>query len=159
MADGAAASAAFYPALLALTAIGGMAIAWRCYHRIARAPIGSEGGPFGAFRFSDQAVWLLVAGLAVVLLPRTTLTLFGAPITTWAANLLVVMAALYVARGLAVFATASRRTPRRVVAVLGIVAVFLWPFAAGGLVLLGLADSWIDFRRRLESPPTGGMDR
>lgn len=159
MADGAAASAVFYPALLALTAIGGMALAWRCYHRIARAPLGSDAGPFSAFRFSDQAVWLLVAGLAGLLLPGTSLTLFGAPLRTWAANLLAVMAALYVARGLAIFVTASRRTPRRVVAVLGVVAVFLWPFAAGGLVLLGLADSWIDFRRRLESPPTGGMDR
>ena len=159
MADGAAASAMFYPALLVLTAIAGMAIAWRCYHRIARAPIGSDGGPFAGFRFSDQAVWLLVAGLAVLLLPASGATLFGAPVRTWAANLLAVMAALYVARGLAIFATASRRTPRRVVAVLSIVAVFLWPFAAGGLVLLGLADSWIDFRRRLESPPTGGRER
>jgi len=159
MADGAPASAAFYPALLALTAMAGMAIGWRCYHRIARAPLGSDGGPFSGFRFSDQAVWLLVAGLAVLLLPPTGLMLFGAPAVTWAGNLLAVMAALYVARGLAIFASASRRAPRRVVAVLGVVAVFLWPFAAGGLVLLGLADSWIDFRRRLESPPTGGMDR
>jgi hypothetical protein len=159
MADGAAASATFYPAMLALTAMAGMAIAWRCYHRIARAPIGAEGPPFSAFRFSDHAVWLLVAGLAVLLLPRTGLSLFGAPAVTWAANLLAVMAALYVARGLAVFASASRRTPRRIVAVVSVVAVFLWPFAAGGLVLLGLADSWVDFRRRLESPPTGGMDR
>ena len=28
-----------------------------------------------------------------------------------------------------------------------------------GLLLLGLADSWVDFRRRLESPPTGGSER
>lgn len=159
LADGVGTSASYYPALLMLTAIAGVSLAWRCYHRIARTPLGSDGGPFTRFRFSDQAVWLLVGGLALVLVPAGQLTVIGVPLATWAANLLAVMVVLYVARGLAVFAAAARRTPRRVLATVGVVSVLLWPFAAGGLVLLGLADSWIDFRRRLESPPTGGMDR
>ena len=46
-----------------------------------------------------------------------------------------------------------------IVTVLALVGLLLWPFAAGGLLLLGLADSWVDFRRRLESPPTGGRER
>jgi hypothetical protein len=27
-----------------------------------------------------------------------------------------------------------------------------------GLALLGLADSWVDFRRRAAPPPTGGVN-
>lgn len=158
MADGAALTAAFYPALIALTAMGGAALAWRWYHRVAVRPLGEEGGPFGNFRFSDQAVWLLAGGLAILLLPGSDVGVLGVPLSTWAMNLLAVAAALYVARGLAVFLAASRRTPRRIVAVLGVVSLLLWPFAVGGLVLLGLADSWVDFRRRLESPPTGGTN-
>ena len=159
MADGASRSASFYPALLTLTAIAGLAIAWRGYHWIARRPLGSEGGPFASFRFSDQAVWLLALSLAVVLLPDSGVGLFGAPARQWAANLLAVMVALYVARGLAIFAAVARRTPRAVLIAVGIASVVLWPFAASGLALLGLADSWVDFRRRLESPTTGGMEQ
>ena len=159
MADGAPRSAAFYPALLTLTTIAGLAIAWRGYHWIARRPLGTEGGPFASFRFSDQAVWLLALSLAVVLLPDTGVALFGSPIERWAANLLVVVVALYVARGLAIFAVVAKRTPRAVLIAVAIASAVLWPFAASGLALLGLADSWVDFRRRLESPPTGGTEQ
>src|SRR5690606_1425702 len=153
------ASAAFYPALLVLTAIAGCTLAWRWYHLLAARPVGPVGSRFREFRFSDQAIWLLVGALAVSLLPIRGISIFGAPLGDWAGNLLVVMVALYVARGLAVFVAASARSPGRIVAELGVVALFLWPFAVGGLVLLGLADSWVDFRRRLESPPTGGLER
>jgi len=159
MARNAGASAAFYPALLVLTAIAGCTLAWRWYHLLAARPVGPVGSRFREFRFSDQAIWLLVGALAVSLLPIRGISIFGAPLGDWAGNLLVVMVALYVARGLAVFVAASARSPGRIVAVLGVVALFLWPFAVGGLVLLGLADSWVDFRRRLESPPTGGLER
>ena len=159
LADGASRSASFYPALLTLTAIAGLAIAWRGYHWIARRPIGSEGGPFAAFRFSDQAVWILAVSLGAVLLPDSGAEIFGARLGLWAANLLALMVALYVVRGLAIVAEIARRTPRAVLIGAGIASVVLWPFAASGLALLGLADSWVDFRRRLESPPTGGMQR
>ena len=43
--------------------------------------------------------------------------------------------------------------------ILALVALFFWPVAATGLMLLGLADSWIDFRRRLLTPqPEDGPD-
>jgi hypothetical protein len=39
--------------------------------------------------------------------------------------------------------------PGHVIATLTVVAMFLLPFVIGGLTLLGLADTWLDFRRRL----------
>jgi len=43
--------------------------------------------------------------------------------------------------------------------VLTLVAMLVLPFVVGGLTLLGLADTWLDFRRRLSTPATGGTDR
>ena len=48
---------------------------------------------------------------------------------------------------------------RRSAAVLALISMFLLPFVVGGLTLLGLADTWLDFRRRSSTPTTGGFDR
>lgn len=132
-----------YPALMILGSIAGLRLAWIWHHRIARRPIGQPPARFTAFQFSDQLVWGWVLGLALCLLP-----LPGA----WALageNLLFVWAVLYAVRGLAVFSAGSGRVPGPVLATLTIIAMFLLPFVAAGLTLLGLADTWLDFRRRL----------
>ena len=70
------------------------------------------------------------------------------------ANLLLVWAVLYAVRGLAVFAAGARRVPAPVIATLALIAMLLLPFVVGGLTLLGLADTWLDFRRRLAASAT-----
>jgi hypothetical protein len=140
-----------YPGLLALAAIAGLRLAWTWYHRIAERPIGPAPAPFTAFSFNDQIVWGLVAGVGLLLIPLPGAGVVGA-------NLVLVWAALYAARGLAVFAALTRRVPAPVLLSLGIVTLLLLPFVLGGLTLLGLADTWLDFRRRL-TPVTGGFDR
>lgn len=143
--------AQLYPGLLALASIGGLRLAWVWYHRIAERPFGPPPRPFTAFGFSDQLVWGWVAALGLYLFG-------GGGWQAAGANLLLVLAALYAVRGLAVFAAGSARVPSPVVATLAIVAMFLLPFVAGGLLILGLADTWLDFRRRLATPSTGGFD-
>jgi hypothetical protein len=143
--------ALLYPGLLALGAIAGLRLAWVWYHRIAERPVGPEPVPFAAFGFSDQMVWGWVAALA--------LYLFGGPGWQGAgANLLLVWAGLYAVRGLAVLSAGSARVPGPVLATLAVVSMFLLPFVVSGLLLLGLADTWLDFRRRLATPSTGGFD-
>ena len=66
---------------------------------------------------------------------------------------------LYAVRGLAIVLAQAGGVAGPVAAVLGFVAVFLLPFVVGGLTLLGLADTWLDFRRRFSAPSTGGLDR
>jgi hypothetical protein len=66
----------------------------------------------------------------------------------------MVLAALYAVRGLAVFSVGSKRVPGAVIATLALIAMFLLPFVVGGLTLLGLADTWLDFRRRLTASTT-----
>jgi uncharacterized protein YybS (DUF2232 family) len=140
--------AAFYPALLALASMAGLRLAWIWHHRIARHPLGSPPERFTAFQFSDQLVWGWVIGLALCLLP---LPPFAREVGT---NLLLVWAVLYAVRGLAVFFAGSKRVPGAVIATLTLIAMFLLPFVLGGLTLLGLADTWLDFRRRLTASAT-----
>jgi hypothetical protein len=138
----------FYPALLTLACVAGLRLAWSWHHRIARRPIGPPPAAFRAFEFSDQLVWGWVVGVALCLSPLPEV---------WravGANLLMVWAVLYAVRGLAVFSVGSRRVPTPVIATLTIVAMFLLPFVLGGLTLLGLADTWLDFRRRLSASAT-----
>jgi hypothetical protein len=138
----------FYPALLALASLAGLRLAWTWYHRIARRPMGPPPPPFSAFEFSDQLVWGWVLGLGLYLSPLPDV---------WqavGANILMVWGVLYAVRGLAVFTAGSRRVPTPVIATLTVIAMFLLPFVVGGLTLLGLADTWLDFRRRLAASTT-----
>lgn len=153
MADGAPTWATLMPGLLFLNALAGVGLGWWLYYRIAKRPLGDPPAPFATFRFSDQAVWLPVVGLALVLL-HTPPDIHDA-----GGNLLLVAMALYAVRGLAVVGAGAGRLPRVTTAFVTVVALFLLPFVVGGLTLLGLADTWLDFRRRPASPATGGFDR
>jgi hypothetical protein len=140
-----------YPGLLALAGIAGLRLAWAWYHRLAVHPLGAPPAPFRTFAFSDQLVWGWVLAMALTLVPVPE------PWRLAGANLLLVLVVLYAARGLAVVLTQAGGIAGPVGAVLGIIAVYLLPFVVGGLTLLGLADTWLDFRRRLSTPSTGGF--
>jgi hypothetical protein len=140
-----------YPGLLALAAIAGLRLAWSWYHRIAERPIGPAPAPFAAFSFNDQMVWGLVIGVALLLLPLPGVRVVGD-------NVVLVWAALYTVRGMAVFAAIGGRVPAPVLVAIAAITLLLLPFVLGGLTLLGLADTWLDFRRRL-TPVTGGFER
>ena len=140
-----------YPGLLALAAIAGLRLAWSWYHRIAERPIGPAPAPFAAFSFNDQMVWGLVIGVALLLLPLPGARVVGD-------NVVLVWAALYTVRGMAVFAAIGGRVPAPVLVAIAAITLLLLPFVLGGLTLLGLADTWLDFRRRL-TPVTGGFER
>jgi hypothetical protein len=132
-----------YPALLLIAAVSGLRLAWAWYHRVSMRPLGAPPPPFHAFRFNDQLVWGWVVALGLCLLPGAE------PWTLIGANLLLVWTALYATRGLAVLVAGAGRVPGSVMVVLCVISLFLMPFIAGGLTLLGLADTWLDFRRRM----------
>ncbi|HJU66269.1 MAG TPA: DUF2232 domain-containing protein [Gemmatimonadaceae bacterium] len=134
-------AARVYPALLALESVAACAIAWGLYHRLSRTRIGPPLARLRDFRFSDQMIWGLFAGVALLLLPSLE------RLSTLGWNLVTFFAALYALRGLGVAAWFV--VPRgAVVTTLAIVAAFL----AGPLTLLaavgiGLCDTWFDWRR------------
>ena len=141
-----------FSALLALESLLALALAWALYHRLSRARIGAPLRPLREFRFNDQLVWGLIVGLTIAFLP-TLQSLRGV-----GRNLLVFFYALYAIRGLGVLAWFL--APGALIATITMGFAMLWlpvnrVYAAFALMLLlvgafvlGLGDTWADWRRR-----------
>ena len=142
--------ARLYPGIAVVCSVVGGVLALAVAHRIARHPIGPLPGTFSAFRFNDQLIWGAVATFALAMIG------LGAPGGDLVANLVVVWVGLYGFRGAAVVATAAQRWNPWLRAALFLSAVLLLPYAMGAALLLGLADTWLDFRRALTPPNPGG---
>jgi hypothetical protein len=130
-----------YPALLALESIAALALAWGLFHRISRTRLGPPLGRLRDFRFGDQLVWGLLAGIVLVIVP--SLEAFRG----LGYNLIAFFGALYVLRGLGVLAWFIHA--RRLAVVILILLAFVFPPFIGILALsLGLGDTWLDWRGR-----------
>lgn len=136
---------AVFPSLLALQSIAALALAAWWVRRLGRSA--NEAFVLSRmrdFRFNDQLIWLLIGGLLLVLLP------LGDGATRFAANVLVFMGALYVLRGLAVFAYLASGTRSVAAMVFGVVAIFLlYPIVFTAALFMGVGDTWLDVRGRL----------
>jgi hypothetical protein len=143
------------PSLLLLESLVALALAWTTYHRIARTRLGAPLGPLKDFRFNDQLVWGLIAGLAIVFVPALDF-MDGA-----GRNLLVFFGALYAIRGFGVLSWFMRPGALAIVLMVGFAMLWLpvlTPVAVLGFMLLalaafglGLGDTWADWRRRARS--------
>ena len=142
-----------FPALLALEALAACALAWALYHRLSRARIGAALAPLSRFAFSDQLVWALVAGIAMIVLP--TLAAVG----PMGRNLTVFVGALYVLRGYGIYAWFISR---RVAVVSVLIAIAAFPISlltVPAALGLGLTDTWLDWRARLGVVRPGSGDQ
>jgi hypothetical protein len=140
-------ASAVFPALLLLQSLAALAVAWALYQRLARAPLGASLGRLRAFRFDDNLIWGVVLALVALLVPQL------AGLGTVGGNLAVFFGGLYVVRGLAVAAAmAATAGIDGVLAAAGatLVVLFLAPVAAMAALALGVTDTWVDWRRRLE---------
>jgi hypothetical protein len=135
-------SAELLPAILVLKVLPGLAIAWGWYHRLASRPAGAPAERFANFRFSDQLVWAVVLCVAGFVLPLPD------PVRDIAGNIGVVVGGLYVARGAAITWGPIATFPGFVLLIIGLGLLFILPVALGGWFAFGLADTWVDFRRR-----------
>jgi len=142
--------AMLFPATISLVAVGGLTLAWNWYHRISLRPLGPPLARLAEFTFSDHLVWGVVLGLAAMVLPAPPV------IQEFGGNLVLFFGGLFTIRGLAVLRTWIRQTPGPLLGLMAFSLLFIWPVAAGGLLSLGLADAWLDFRRRMAPPPVEG---
>lgn len=130
-----------HPALVSLASLAGLGIAWWAYRRIAvrdHAPL----GPLREFRFRDELVWLLIAGILLLILP-----IGGAAVRT-GANLLMFMAALYALRGAAVLLVLFGLQGFGGAVFAGLAFLFLYPVVLATTIMVGLTDTWFDLRAR-----------
>jgi len=144
--------AGLYPSLLLLESLIALALAWGTYHRISRTRLGAPLGFLKDFRFNDQFVWGLIAGLTIVFVPALRF------LDSTGRNLLVFFGALYAIRGFGVLSWFL--APGALAAVLLVGFAMLWwpvlsPVAVLGFTLLalaalglGLGDTWADWRSR-----------
>ena len=132
------------PSMLALQTLTAMALAWALFHRLSRVRLGDPLARLREFRFDDQWIWSVIVGLLVTLMPALV------ALRPLGINLLVFFGALYVIRGAAVLAW-FLRPGRSLLGVLVGVALLLVlrDGAAIALGLVGLGDTWADWRRRI----------
>ena len=142
------AGADLFPAMLALAAMAGGWLAWSWYHRVASHPIGRPPAPWRTLRFSDHLIWVVIVAGALVVLG------LDGPGGAVSRNVLLVGLVLYAGRGLAVIQTALVPAPAALGVLLTVGAVLLLPLAGMVCALTGIADTWLDLRRRMV-PPEG----
>lgn len=134
--------ARLFPSFLAVGSVAALAVGWWGYRRLGRQgepPLGR----LTEFRFPDVLIWVLIAGVALLVVPLAD----GA--ARVGSNLVFFMGALYALRGLAVLTAlvlgmVGPQLP--VLLVLGVAGLFLYPIVVAGTLLLGLTDTWLDLR-------------
>lgn len=147
--QGAELQARLYPAWLALASMAALAVAWWAYRRLAHRdprPL----APLREFRFSDELVWLVIAGVALLLLPLPDAA------NRAGSNLLLFMAALYALRGLAVLLVLGRSLGPVALVVGGVLLVLLNPVGVVTTIVVGLSDTWLDIRNRWRTAAGSG---
>lgn len=132
-----------YPAMVSLASIAALVLAWFAVERLSG--VVKSPGPVREFRFSEHLVWLLIGGLAMLVLP------LGGAAFRVGENAALFMGGLYLVRGAAilVWIGATAATSAWSAALLGLAALFLYPVVLGTALVLGLSDTWLDLRSRM----------
>jgi hypothetical protein len=130
-----------FPALLGLSSLSGLAVAWWAYVKLAAGSnLGLE--PLHEFRFSDHFVWLLLAGLALIVLR------VGEGWTSAGTNAVVFMGGLYAMRGAAVLFFFNGGVTVLSFLFLAAGMLFLAPVLIMGALIVGVGDTWLDLRAK-----------
>jgi hypothetical protein len=145
--DVAEAQAAVYPALVCLGSMAALGVAWWARTRLVGE--GDQGlGRLRNFRFNDHLVWLLVAGLLLVVVQ------WGEALVRLGSNAIVFMGALYALRGAAVFMFVSGGLSLFGYLTFIVGLVLAAPVLVGVAVLIGIGDTWLDIRSRASEAST-----
>jgi hypothetical protein len=132
-----------FPALTALASMSALLLSWWLF--IFFSGRSEEAlGPVKNFRFNDHLIWMLVVGLFLLF------TRWSEPLQRLGSNAVVFIGALCAVRGAAVivFITGGFSFLGYAMTFLGLVIVP--PIVLGGAVLIGIADIYLDFRKRSE---------
>lgn len=136
-----------FPALLGLSSVAGLGVAWWTYVRLTEGR--DDGvGPLPRFRFHDALIWVFIGGLTMVLVGSSGV------LERVGTNAVVFMGGLFALRGLAVVLFVSGGLSVLGSAFLALAFVFVAPMLLAGAVVVGLGDTWLDLRERARA--TGG---
>jgi hypothetical protein len=136
-----------FPALVGLSSLAALGLVWWMHVRIQTGS--SAGlGPLRSFRFPDPLIWLLVAGIGLLVMAG-----WGTELGRIGANLMVFMGGLYALRGFGVvlFVTGGLSVPAWILTT--VAAILAPPLLLGGAMAIGIGDSWFDLRSRWAAAP------
>jgi len=133
------------PALLAFESLVALALGWSLYHRMSDVEIGPTLGKLKDFRFNDQLVWGVAVGASIFLLKAF------ADGKSAGLNLLVFFGFLYVLRGMGILAWMTRGAALKFMLI--VAAIFAWPLMTALAFVIGLGDTWLDWRSRVHARP------
>jgi hypothetical protein len=131
-----------FPALLGIESLAALAVAWWARSRL----LGERDpglAPLRDFRFNDHLVWVLVAGLVLLL------TQSGAAWARVGSNAVFFMGALYALRGAAVYLFVSGGLSIFGSVILVMLMAFVPTVILGTAALIGIGDTWLDLRGRI----------
>ncbi len=131
-----------FPSLVALSSLAALGVVWWTHVRVQRGSSGGLGS-IRAFTFPDAMIWLLIAGIILVIGVGG-----GEAWVRAGANLLVFMAGLYALRGAGVvlFVTGGLSVPALILT--AVAAILAPPVLLGGAMAVGIGDTWFDLRER-----------
>ena len=132
-----------FPALTALASMSALLLSWWLFTLFS----GRSKGVLGSiknFRFNDHLIWIFVVGLFLLF------TRWSEPLQRVGSNAVVFIGALCAVRGAAVivFITGGFSVLGYAMTIFGLVIVP--PIVLGGAILIGIADIYLDFRKRSE---------
>lgn len=136
-----------FPAMLALTTVASLGVAWWAYRRLS---VGDDQAlsPVRNFRFNDHLVWLFIGGMLLMV------TRGGDLLARAGANAVVFMGALYALRGAAVIMFLSGGLSFFGYALLALGMLFVPPLVLTGAMVIGIGDTWLDVRTRMRDLAT-----
>lgn len=131
-----------FPALLGLSSLTGLAVAWWGYVRLTSGSDQSL-APLRDFRFSNDLVWLLVIGLVLIVFS------LGEGWNRAGTNTVVFMGGLYALRGIAILLFFSGGITLSWGFLLLLSGMLLIPpVLLMGALVIGVGDTWLDLRAR-----------
>ncbi len=139
--DLAARQGRYFPALLGLSSLSALAVAWWAYVRFSVGS-GLGLGPLREFRFNDHLMWLFLTGLALIVLG------VGEGWTSAGSNAVVFMGGLYALRGAAVLLFLNGGVTGLGILFLAIGMLVLSPVLVMGALVVGVGDTWLDLRAK-----------
>ncbi len=131
----------YFPALLGLSSLSGLAVAWWAYVRLS-AGSGLGLAPLRDFRFNDHLMWLFLTGLALIVLGA------GEGWTSAGSNAVVFMGGLYALRGASVLVFFSGGVTGLGILFLAIGMLVIPPVLIMGALVVGVGDTWLDLRSK-----------
>ena len=131
-----------FPAFTAITSMGALAAAWWATGAFS-ASDGRTIGPIRDYRFNDHLVWVFVIGLVLMVVRG------GEPLQRVGFNAVAFMGALYALRGAAVVVFVSGGLSFLAYLLTTVVFVVAPAVVLGGAMVVGIGDTYLDFRKRV----------